>query len=261
MLEVSSPLAEARMDVDFAEIYANSALYRESELDLQNLLGATYAAVFFLGSANLLSSVPVFSIERTVFYREKAAGMFSPLSYSFAVTVVELVYSIAQGILYTIPLYAMIGYEWKADKFFYFLFFLTCCFLYFSLFGAMLVTCTPSTMLASIVVSFSLTGWNIFAGFLAPRPALPIWWRWFYWSNPVSWTIYGVTASQFGDVGRNVTATGSSTSTVVVKEFLDQTLGMKHDFLGYVVLAHFGYILLFVFLFAYGTKALNFQKR
>lgn len=85
-------------------------------------------------------------------------------------TVVELVYSIAQGILYTIPLYAMIGYEWKADKFFYFLFFLTCCFLYFSLFGAMLVTCTPSTMLASIVVSFSLTGWNIFAGFLAPRP-------------------------------------------------------------------------------------------
>jgi hypothetical protein len=54
-------------------------LNRESELDLQNLLGATYTAVFLLGSANLLSSVPVFSIERTVFYREKAAGMFSPL--------------------------------------------------------------------------------------------------------------------------------------------------------------------------------------
>ena len=28
MLEVSSPLAEARLNVDFAEIYANSALYR-----------------------------------------------------------------------------------------------------------------------------------------------------------------------------------------------------------------------------------------
>lgn len=28
MLEVSSPLAEAHLDVDFAEIYANSALYR-----------------------------------------------------------------------------------------------------------------------------------------------------------------------------------------------------------------------------------------
>lgn len=244
----------------FGSVFWRMGKNVKSEQELQNLLGATYAAVFFLGSANLLSSVPVFSIERTVFYREKAAGMFSPLSYSFAVTVVELVYSIAQGILYTIPLYSMIGYEWKADKFFYFMFFLTCSFLYFSLFGAMLVTCTPSAMLASIVVSFSLTGWNIFAGFLVPRPALPIWWRWFYWCNPVSWTIYGVTASQFGDVGRNVTATGNA-GTVVVKEFLEQNLGMKHDFLGYVVLAHFGYILLFVFLFAYGTKALNFQKR
>jgi hypothetical protein len=59
-------------------------LYRGTEQDLLNLLGATYAAVFFLGAANLLSALPVFSIERTVFYREKAAGMFSPLSYAFA---------------------------------------------------------------------------------------------------------------------------------------------------------------------------------
>jgi hypothetical protein len=28
MLEVSSPLAEARLDMNFAEIYANSSLYR-----------------------------------------------------------------------------------------------------------------------------------------------------------------------------------------------------------------------------------------
>jgi hypothetical protein len=28
MLEVSSPLAEARLEINFAEIYANSGLYR-----------------------------------------------------------------------------------------------------------------------------------------------------------------------------------------------------------------------------------------
>lgn len=82
----------------------------------------------------------------------------------------ELVYNIAQGILYTVPIYALIGYDWKADKFFYFLFFITACFLYFSLFGAMLIACTPSQMLASILVSFTLTSWNIFAGFLISRP-------------------------------------------------------------------------------------------
>ncbi|GJN32502.1 hypothetical protein PR202_gb21016 [Eleusine coracana subsp. coracana] len=336
MLEVSSPLAEARLNVDFAEIYANSALYRsnqelikelsippsgyqdisfptkyaqnflnqfmanawkqsrsywknppynamrylmtalyaivfgtvfwrkgknvENQEDLVNLLGATYAAVFFLGAANLLSCLPVFSIERTVFYREKAAGMYSPLSYAFALTVVEFVYNTAQGILYTLPIYAMVGYEWKADKFFYFLFFISASFIYFTLFGAMLIACTPSQMLASILVSFTLTSWNIFAGFLIARPAIPVWWRWFYWTDPVSWTIYGVIASQFGDLGRKVNVPGSAAG-IVVKDFLKRSLGYKHDFLGYIVLAHFGYIILFLFLFAYGTKALNFQKR
>ena len=82
----------------------------------------------------------------------------------------EFLYCIAQGILYTIPIYTMIGYDWKADKFFYFLFFITASFLYFSMFGAMLISCTPSQILASILVSIILTCWNIFSGFLITRP-------------------------------------------------------------------------------------------
>ncbi|TVU38822.1 hypothetical protein EJB05_12214, partial [Eragrostis curvula] len=253
-------LMTALYAIVFGTVFWRKGKNVENQEDLVNLLGATYAAVFFLGAANLLSCLPVFSIERTVFYRENAAGMYSPLSYAFALTVVEMVYNIAQGILYTLPIYAMIGYEWKADKFFYFLFFISACFLYFTMFGAMLIACTPSQMLANILVSFALTGWNIFAGFLIARPAIPVWWRWFYWADPVSWTIYGVTASQFGNVGDTVKVPGSATG-IVVKDFLDRNLGYKHDFVGYVLLAHFGYILLFVFLFAYGTKALNFQKR
>lgn len=57
---------------------------RDSQQDLYNLLGATYAATFFLGASNSITVQPVVSIERAVFYREKAAGMYSPLSYAFA---------------------------------------------------------------------------------------------------------------------------------------------------------------------------------
>ncbi|KAB8105656.1 hypothetical protein EE612_039625, partial [Oryza sativa] len=336
MLEVSSSLAEARLDIDFAEVYANSALYRsnqelikqlsvpppgfqdlsfptkysqnflnqcvantwkqfqsywkdppynamryvmtllyglvfgtvfwrrgkniESVNDLNNLLGATYAAVFFLGAANLLTLLPVVSVERTVFYREKAAGMYSPLSYAFAQGFVEFCYSAVQGVLYTILIYSMIGYEWKADKFFYFLFFMIAAFAYFTLFSMMLVACTASEMLAAVLVSFVLSSWNNFAGFIIPRPLIPVWWRWFYWANPVSWTIYGVIASQFADSDRVVTVPGQAT-TMVVKDFLEKNMGFKHDFLGYVVLAHFGYVIIFFFLFGYGIKCLNFQKR
>ena len=89
---------------------------------------------------------------------------------------------------------------------------------------------------------------------------IPVWWRWFYWADPVSWTIYGVIVSQFGNDNKTLTAPGQI-GGVVVKDFLRDSLGYKHDFLGYVVLGHFAYIVLFFFLFGYGIKKMNFQKR
>ena len=49
-----------------------------------NLLGAMYAAVLFLGATNAASVQSIVAIERTVFYRERAAGMYSSLPYAFA---------------------------------------------------------------------------------------------------------------------------------------------------------------------------------
>lgn len=53
----------------------------------QNLfavLGALYSTCVFLGIGNASSVQPVISIERTVFYRERAAGMYSPYPYALA---------------------------------------------------------------------------------------------------------------------------------------------------------------------------------
>ena len=49
-----------------------------------NLLGAMYAAVLFLGTMNASVVRFVVAIERTVFYRERAAGMYSALPYALA---------------------------------------------------------------------------------------------------------------------------------------------------------------------------------
>lgn len=43
-----------------------------------------YAAVMFIGTQNGQAVQPIVDVERTVFYREKAAGMYSPLPYAFA---------------------------------------------------------------------------------------------------------------------------------------------------------------------------------
>jgi len=28
---------------------------------------------------------------------------------------------------------------------------------------------------------------------------IPVWWRWYYWAFPISWTLYGLITSQLGD--------------------------------------------------------------
>lgn len=48
------------------------------------VMGALYSACLFLGVNNSSSVQPVVSIERTVFYRERAAGMYSALPYAAA---------------------------------------------------------------------------------------------------------------------------------------------------------------------------------
>lgn len=47
-------------------------------------MGSMYAAVIFIGVQNGASVQPVIAVERTVFYRERAAGMYSALPYAIA---------------------------------------------------------------------------------------------------------------------------------------------------------------------------------
>jgi len=54
-----------------------------------------YTAVLFLGVQNAASVQPVVAVERTVFYRERAAGMYSALPYAFAqVSILDILQAI-----------------------------------------------------------------------------------------------------------------------------------------------------------------------
>ncbi|KAL6513704.1 Pleiotropic drug resistance protein 2 [Orobanche hederae] len=349
MLEVTADSVEAKLDVDFAEIYANSSLYQinqnlikelsapppgskdcsfptkhsqpfltqcracfwkqhrsywrnpqynairlflttvfgliigvifwdkgtkmEKEQDVWNLMGAMYVAVLFLGGANASVVQGIVATERTAFYRERAAGMYSALPYAFAQVAIETIYVAIQAGVYTFLLYSMIGFEWTAAKFFLFYYFLFMCFVYFTMYGMMAVALTPSLQIAATFMYFFLNFWDLFSGFIIPKPVLsvmitgvmfhdqiPVWWRWYYWASPVAWTIYGLVASQLGDKNLALEVPGA-TNNVTVKAYLKQNLGFDHDFVPVVAAAHLGWVLLFLFLFAYGIKFLNFQKR
>jgi hypothetical protein len=82
-----------------------------------------------------------------------------------------------------------------------------------------------------------------------------VWWRWYVWVSPVSWSFYGLTTSQYGDINTKLD-TGET-----VAEFIRDYFGFKYDFLWVVSLTLIGFCVLFVSVFAVSLKALNFQKR
>ncbi|EEF48302.1 ATP-binding cassette transporter, putative [Ricinus communis] len=228
---------------------------RSRQQDILNAMGSMYVSVLFLGYMNTSLVQPIVTIERTVIYRERAAGFYSALPYAIGQVLIELPYVLVQTIIYGVLMYAMIGFEWTVSKCFWFLFFMYFTFLYFSFYGMMTVAFTPNHNIAAIVSIFFFTIWSTFSGFVIPLTKIPKWWRWYYWACPVAWTLYGLIASQYGDI-KEPLDTGET-----IEHFLKNYFGFRHDFIGIIAVALVGFNLLFGFIFAFSIKAFNFQKR
>ncbi|XVE63543.1 hypothetical protein DITRI_Ditri07aG0028400 [Diplodiscus trichospermus] len=228
---------------------------RTRRQDILNAMGSMYATVMFLGFQNAASVQPVVAVERAVFYRERAAGMYSALPYAFGQLVIELPYTLIQSMIYGVIVYAMIGFDWTPRKFFWFLYFMYFTLLYYTFYGMMAVAVSPNSNIAAIVSTFFYRIWNIFSGFIIPRPRIPIWWRWYYWICPIAWSLNGLVASQFGDMEDEFE------SGETVKHFLRSYFDFRDDFVWVVAIVIVGICVLFGFIFAFSIKVFNFQKR
>ncbi|XP_023513303.1 ABC transporter G family member 31-like [Cucurbita pepo subsp. pepo] len=242
----------------FGSAFWDIGMKRNSTQQLLVVMGALYSACLFLGVNNASSVQPIVSIERTVFYREKAAGMYSPIAYAFAQGLVEVPYIFTQTILFGVITYFMVNFERNAGKFFLYLLFMFLTFTYFTFYGMMAVGLTPSQQMAAVVSSAFYSLWNLLSGFLVPKPNIPGWWIWFYYISPVAWTLRGIITSQLGDVETIIVGPGFKGS---VKEYLESSLGYGPGMVGVSVAVLIAFILVFFSVFALSVKVINFQRR
>nr|XP_043635485.1 ABC transporter G family member 31 [Erigeron canadensis] len=231
---------------------------RDNTQNLMVVMGALYTAVMFLGVNNSSTVQPVIAIERTVFYRERAAGMYSAIPYAMAQGLVEIPYIATQTIVYGITTYFMINFERTAGKFFLYLVFMFLTFTYFTFYGMLAIGLTPSQHMAAVVSSAFYSLWNLLSGFLVPKPKIPGWWIWFYYVCPIAWTLQGLIGSQLGDVEETIAGPGFEGT---VKGYLKHELGIESKWIGISAVALFGFSIFFFIVFALSLKYLNFQKR
>lgn len=101
---------------------------------------------------------------------------------------------------------------------------------------------------ADICIYFSV-GWLV--------QSMPNWWKWYSWVNPVAYSLYGLIASQFGDIeDKNLKDVSKS-----VKKFIEDYFGFEHGNVWAAATAVFGFAVLFTITFAFSIRAFNFQRR
>ncbi|KAH7554031.1 hypothetical protein JRO89_XS12G0099400 [Xanthoceras sorbifolium] len=235
----------------FGSVFWDIGSKRDSTQALFMVMGALYSACLFLGVNNASSVQPIVSIERTVFYRERAAGM---ALWKFHTSLFKQLYTASSHIswltlkglqLNVIKSTFSIGgkdrrgylklYDYMLNnvvqnrKFFLYILFMFLTFTYFTFYSMMAVGLTPNPDLAAVISSASYSLWNLLSGFLVAKPSIPGWWVWFYYICPVAWTLKGVITSQLGDVE---TIIEHPEFKGTVKEYLDVNLGYGPGMVG-----------------------------
>ncbi|KAG8375511.1 hypothetical protein BUALT_Bualt10G0107400 [Buddleja alternifolia] len=213
---------------------------RETQQDIFNAMGSMYAAVLFIGITNATSVQPVIYVERSV--------------------AVEFPYVLVQSLIYSTIFYFMASFEWNKWKFLWYIYFMYFTLMYFTFFGMMTISITPNHNIAAIVGAPFFMMWNLFSGFMVSRMRIPIWWRWYYWANPIAWSLYGLLTSQYGDLNEPVRLT-DGVNSLPIKQLLKDQFGFRHDFLGVAGFVVVGFCLVFAVTFAFAIKAFNFQRR
>ena len=80
-----------------------------------------------------------------------------------------------------------------------------------------------------------------------------------YYLNRVSWTLYGLVASNVGDVQGTITLNGSN-QPIPVTQFLREQFDYRHEFLGWVVLILIAWIVVFWMMGAYAFKKVQLSE-
>ncbi|KAL0345245.1 UNVERIFIED_CONTAM: ABC transporter G family member 32 [Sesamum radiatum] len=233
---------------------------RDTQQDIFNAMGSMYVAVLFVGITNATAVQPVVSVERFVSYRERAAGTYSALPFAFAQVAIEFPYVFVQALIYSTIFYSLASFEWAASKFLWYTFFMYFTMLYFTFYGMMTTAVTPNHNVAAIIAAPFYMLWNLFSGFMIPHKRIPIWWRWYYWANPVAWSLYGLVASQYSDSDRLIKLSDGA-KLMSTRLLVKNVFGFRHDFIGIAGFMVVGFCMLFALIFAFAIKSFNFQRR
>ncbi|PSC69400.1 Pleiotropic drug resistance 1 [Micractinium conductrix] len=225
----------------FATLYANQGQATGTFSEVLNIAGAMFASSTFMSVMYLFIVQDVLVVRRTVFYREHAAGTYSVVPFWLAELLAEGPWLVASALIYSVIVYFSIGFINDGAKFFWYFLFMILSNVTLLSFGSMMVYLTPQLEISQGLSAFFFSLFNLIGGFMLPKVGIPAGWIWLYWLNPLSYVLYGLTASQLADV-KTETVMPDGTS-LPVDQFINSYFGFEHSFIGWAALVLAGFAL------------------
>ncbi|OTA59743.1 ABC-2 type transporter [Hypoxylon sp. EC38] len=134
----------------------------------------------------------MYIIKRGIFFREQLSKMYSTFTFTFAMVVAELPYSILCSVFFFLPLYYIPGFQFESSRAGYQYFMVLITELFAVTLGQCLASISPSAFVASQFDPFIVITFALFCGVTIPAPQMPGFWRaWLYQLDPFTRLIGG----------------------------------------------------------------------
>ncbi|KAM9966535.1 hypothetical protein ACTFIR_006755 [Dictyostelium discoideum] len=184
----------------------------ETQENIYNRVSILFFSLMFGGMSGM-SSIPIVNMERGVFYREQASGMYSIPIYLFTFIVTDLPWVFLSAIIYTIPMYFISGLRLDPNgaPFFYHSFISFTTYFNFSMLAMVFATVLPTDEIAHALGGVALSISSLFAGFMIPPASIAKGWHWFYQLDPTTYPLAIVMINEFQDLEFHCTSSESVT--------------------------------------------------
>lgn len=148
---------------------------KQSQLALQTRSGFFAFSLTFLLSSTT-EGLPIFLEERRTFMRETSGGAYRVSSYVLANTLVFLPFLLMVGLLYTTPVYWLVGLRKDMDGFLYFSLVVWLVLLMSNSLVACFSALVPNFILGSSVIAGLMGSFFLFSGYFISEEKMPRYW-------------------------------------------------------------------------------------
>ncbi|KAG2502493.1 hypothetical protein JM18_009716, partial [Phytophthora kernoviae] len=158
--------------------------------------GVIFSTVMFL-SMGQSSQLPVYMMNREIFYKQRGANFYRTSSYVLASSISQIPLSLAETIVFGTLVYWMCGFAAEVSLFIIFELTVLLSNLAMGMWFFFLAAACSHENIATPLCMMSILIFIIFAGFIVTADEIPDYLIWAHWISPMSWSVRALAINQY----------------------------------------------------------------